>query len=235
MPNLTANDPLAHLSLRVGERCPGVLGVGLARSYWRPACPTDPIRLIPPTPKGGAGAASSAPVRHRPTVEAVAADYASGDLPPCALRVRRAHAPTPRPAVVNGSLPPDPPAEGRHAPAHARPVARARPQAGRARPRALGGRRRGPNRARITGVGGPERGYDAGKKAFGRKRHILVDASGLILLAHIHAASLHAFVGARPRVEAAPVTALPRLELIWAHGACTGPCAKWLERQITAR
>jgi putative transposase len=84
-------------------------------------------------------------------------------------------------------------------------------------------------------VGGPEQGYDAGKKAFGRKRHILVDASGLILLAHIHAASLHAFVGARPRVEAAPVTALPRLELIWAHGACTGPCAKWLERQISWR
>src|SRR5215203_3373912 len=72
-------------------------------------------------------------------------------------------------------------------------------------------------------------------QAFGRKRRILVDASGLILLAHIHAASLHAFVGARPRVEAAPVTALPRLELIWAHGACTGPCAKWLERQISWR
>jgi len=98
---------------------------------------------------------------------AVAADYASGDLPPCALRVRRAHAPTPRPAVVNGSLPPDTPAEGRHAPAHARPVARARPQAGRARPRALGGRCRDPNRARTTGVGGPERGYDAGTKRSG--------------------------------------------------------------------
>jgi len=66
----------------------------------------------------------------------------------------------------------------------------------------------------------------------GRKRQVMVDASGMVFLTHIRAASLHAMVGARPRVEAAPVTALPRLELIWAHGACTGPCAKWLERQI---
>lgn len=40
--------------------------------------------------------------------------------------------------------------------------------------------------ARATGAGGPERGFDAGKKTFGRKRHILVDVSGLSLLAHIH-------------------------------------------------
>jgi putative transposase len=45
--------------------------------------------------------------------------------------------------------------------------------------------------ARATGPGGPERGFDAGKKTFGRKRHLLVDASGLVLLAHIRAASLH--------------------------------------------
>ena len=38
---------------------------------------------------------------------------------------------------------------------------------------------------RATGVGGPVRGYDAAKRTFGRKRHILVDAAGLILLAHV--------------------------------------------------
>lgn len=39
---------------------------------------------------------------------------------------------------------------------------------------------------RATGVGGPARGYDAAKRTAGRKRHILVDAAGLILLAHVH-------------------------------------------------
>ena len=48
---------------------------------------------------------------------------------------------------------------------------------------------------KTTESGGP-RGYDVGKKINGRKRHILVDASGLILLAHIHAASLHDTAGA---------------------------------------
>lgn len=82
--------------------------------------------------------------------------------------------------------------------------------------------------ARTTGAGGPGRGFDAGKKTFGRKRHLLVDASGLVLLAHIHAASLHDTVGARQMVEMTSPTALPRLELVWADGAYTGPFATWL-------
>lgn len=44
---------------------------------------------------------------------------------------------------------------------------------------------------RATGVGGPARGYDPAKRAAGRKRHILVDAAGLVLLAHVHAADVH--------------------------------------------
>ena len=84
--------------------------------------------------------------------------------------------------------------------------------------------------AQATGAGGPERGFDAGKKAFGRKRHLLVDASGLILLAHIHSASLHDTVGARKMIEAMPTAALPRLELVWADGAYAGPFARWLKQ-----
>src|SRR5215208_5920510 len=89
----------------------------------------------------------------------------------------------------------------------------------------------GSQTVRIAGAGGPERGFNAGKKAFGRKRHILVDASGLILLAHIHAASLHDMVGARQMVEALPSAALPRLDLIWADGTYTGLFAKWLKQE----
>ena len=58
---------------------------------------------------------------------------------------------------------------------------------------------------RGTGVGGPARGYDPAKRTAGRKRHILVDAAGLVLLAHVHAADLHDRLGARALVgRAAP-------------------------------
>jgi putative transposase len=36
---------------------------------------------------------------------------------------------------------------------------------------------------KTTGIGGEERGYDAGKKVKGRKRHLLVDTQGLVLKA----------------------------------------------------
>jgi len=36
-----------------------------------------------------------------------------------------------------------------------------------------------------------ERGYDGAERAQGRKRHVLVDPVGLILLACVHAADLH--------------------------------------------
>jgi putative transposase len=42
---------------------------------------------------------------------------------------------------------------------------------------------------KTTHVGGDERGYDAGKKTSGRKRHIVVDTLGLILAVVVHAAN----------------------------------------------
>ena len=41
-----------------------------------------------------------------------------------------------------------------------------------------------------TGVGGDQRGYDSGKKAKGRKRHLLVDTEGLVLKAKVHSAKV---------------------------------------------
>jgi IS5 family transposase len=46
-------------------------------------------------------------------------------------------------------------------------------------------------------VGGTDRGFEANKKTFGRKRHILVDAAGLVLLVHVQAATLHDTVGSQ--------------------------------------
>jgi hypothetical protein len=44
---------------------------------------------------------------------------------------------------------------------------------------------------------GSQRGYDAGKKTKGRKRHIAVDTLGLLLIVVVHAASIQDRVGAR--------------------------------------
>lgn len=57
--------------------------------------------------------------------------------------------------------------------------------------------------AKTTGVGGPERGYDGAKRRKGRKRRLLVDTSGLLLLACVHGRP-QAGRPARPRWRATP-------------------------------
>lgn len=47
-----------------------------------------------------------------------------------------------------------------------------------------------------TAEGGEERGYDAGKKITGRKRHIAVDTLGMLLAVVVHGASIQDQVGA---------------------------------------
>ena len=79
-----------------------------------------------------------------------------------------------------------------------------------------------------AGVGGPARGYDGAKRLKGRKRHLLVDTTGLVLLTCVHAADVHDREGARLLVEAAPKEALPRLEVVWADQGYTGQFARWL-------
>ena len=85
--------------------------------------------------------------------------------------------------------------------------------------------------ARATGVGGPARGYDPAKRVAGRKRHVLVDASGLVLLAHVHAADLHDRLGAQALIGRAAPGELPRLELVWGDGAYAGTFARWLQAE----
>ena len=82
-----------------------------------------------------------------------------------------------------------------------------------------------------TGVGGPERGYDGAKRLSGRKRHILVDTSGLVLGAHVHAASLHDRDGAQRLLSDELKWELPRMELLWADGAYTRGFREWALRE----
>lgn len=65
-----------------------------------------------------------------------------------------------------------------------------------------------------------ERGYDAGKKVKGRKRHIMVDTLGLLIAVVITAASVQDRDGAKLVFEEA--RGETRLEKIWADGGYAG-------------
>ena len=73
------------------------------------------------------------------------------------------------------------------------------------------------------------RGYDAGKKVKGRKRHLLVDTLGLVLAVVVHAASVQDRDGAK-RLLGSMVGRLPRLVHLWADGAYTGDLIKWVAK-----
>jgi putative transposase len=66
--------------------------------------------------------------------------------------------------------------------------------------------------------GGSERGYDAGKKVTGRKRHLVVDTIGLLIAVVVHAANIQDYHGAKEVLEKAKQR-FPRLKLIWADSA----------------
>ena len=70
---------------------------------------------------------------------------------------------------------------------------------------------------KAAGRGGA-RGYDAGQKVTGRKRHIAVDTLGLLLAVVVTAAGVQDRDGARPVPEKLRGR-FPRLRRIWADGA----------------
>jgi putative transposase len=81
--------------------------------------------------------------------------------------------------------------------------------------------------AKTTEVGG-EHGYDAGKKINGRKRHLLVDTMGLVLLVVVHTANIQDRDGARLLLAKAKGL-FPRLQRIWADGGYAGKLIGWLQ------
>lgn len=76
------------------------------------------------------------------------------------------------------------------------------------------------------GKRGP-RGYDAGKKINGRKRHLLVDTQGFVLEAHVQKADLQDRDGGKPVLE--PLREkYTRLSKIWADGGYSGALVDWV-------
>lgn len=72
-----------------------------------------------------------------------------------------------------------------------------------------------------------ERGYDAGKKIKGRKRHLLVDTLGLILALAVTAADVQDRDGARGLLEVLRHQ-FCRLRRVWADGGYAGALIEWL-------
>jgi transposase len=65
------------------------------------------------------------------------------------------------------------------------------------------------------------RGFDAGKKVNGRKRHVVVDTLGLLVVVLVTAASLQDRDGGQLMLARARI-AMPSIVLVWADGGYAG-------------
>jgi putative transposase len=78
------------------------------------------------------------------------------------------------------------------------------------------------------------RGYDAGKKINGRKRHILVDTLGLVLMVVVSAASVQDRDGARRLLRCLPGSC-KKLRTIWVDGGYAGRLLQWVAAHFRFR
>lgn len=107
----------------------------------------------------------------------------------------------------------------------------------RARRRQKGGRHQHPTAGcldsqsvKCTAVPGL-RGYDAGKKVNGRKRHILVDTLGLLLAVVVTAASVQDRAGARLLLRNRPGSC-KKLRKVWVDGGYAGRLVDWVAERF---
>jgi len=77
----------------------------------------------------------------------------------------------------------------------------------------------------------PSRGFDAAKKINGRKRHIAVDVTGLLLTVLVTAACVQDRDGARPLLWNL-ARAFPAIRLTWADGGYAGKLVSWASRAL---
>ena len=84
----------------------------------------------------------------------------------------------------------------------------------------------------FKGISRSGRGYDAGKKISGRKRHLVVDKLGLVMAVVVHAANIQDRDGAKLVLRKLAPDGLAgrfsRLTLIWADGGYAGKLIDWV-------
>jgi len=88
-------------------------------------------------------------------------------------------------------------------------------------------------KVKTTEAGGA-RGYDAGKKIKGRKRHIVVDTNGFLIEAVVHAANIQDRDGAKLVFEKLSDDAKHCLQKIWADGGYRGQLLDWVQSHLEA-
>ncbi|SDG04403.1 Transposase [Lentzea fradiae] len=76
------------------------------------------------------------------------------------------------------------------------------------------------------------RGYDAGKKVQGRKRHIAVDTLGLLIAVLVTPASTSDRIAARSLLRRLRSAAGRRVRLVWADGGYTGTLLDWARKTL---
>jgi putative transposase len=77
-----------------------------------------------------------------------------------------------------------------------------------------------------------QRGYDAGKKINGVKRHVLVDTMGLLLMVLVLPANVQDRDGARLLLKKA-LAVYGRIQRIWADGGYAGALVAWTQRCLS--
>ncbi|MGW3513442.1 transposase, partial [Streptomyces sp. NPDC000994] len=80
-------------------------------------------------------------------------------------------------------------------------------------------------------VGADSRGWDAGKKVGGRKRHVIVDTIGMVLVVLVTAANVQDRDGARPALELLR-DLYERVVLVWADGGYAGKLVDWAKDKV---
>ena len=81
--------------------------------------------------------------------------------------------------------------------------------------------------AKSSVAGGPERGFDGGKKVFGRKRHLRTDTLGLLVTTVVHSARLYDGVAAKQVLEATKARGIT-LKNVWADQTYRGELGSWM-------
>src|SRR2546429_7898350 len=84
---------------------------------------------------------------------------------------------------------------------------------------------------KTSAVRGPEKGFDMGKRIWGRKRHVLVDTQGNLMEVKVTAASDSDLCGAKKLLE--PLKQLfPRMSLLWGDSHYKGTLIEWIKQQL---
>jgi len=84
---------------------------------------------------------------------------------------------------------------------------------------------------KTSAVRGPEKGFDMGKRIWGRKRNLLVDTQGNLMEVLVTAASASDLAGGKKLLE--PLRdRFPRLSLIWGDSHYGGKFLEWVKEQF---